>query len=120
MATALLEHPAIIGFVAHTIDAEQVKRRRMALGWSRDDLGERAGVTGRTVYNAEHGKVGESAALRIMGALDAGESERRHADEPSLSTITVEIDGMKVVVTGVREKLDQLDLNALIRPRGES
>lgn len=119
MVTALLEHPDIIGGVEHVIDAEQVKRRRMALGWSRDDLGERAGVTGRTVYNAEHGKVGESAAVRIMDALDAGEAEKLEAERPDLETITVEIDGMKVVVTGDREKVDRIDLNALLRRRDQ-
>jgi transcriptional regulator with XRE-family HTH domain len=119
MSAMLLEHPAIVGGVEYVIDPAQVRERRLRLGWSQEDLAERAGITGRTVSNAEHGKIGDATALRITMALDAGEAEKLEAARPDLETITVEIDGMKVVVTGDREKVDRIDLNALIRPRGD-
>lgn len=119
MSTALLEHPAIVGYVEHTINAAEVKRRRLALGWSQEQLAERAGMTSKSVSNAEHGKIGEAYAARLMAALDKGEEERRKADQPELETWTLELDGVRVVVTGERGKLQALDLNAFIRPRND-
>lgn len=119
MTTAVLEHPAIVGFVEHTIDAEAVRRRRALLGWSQDELAERAGMTGRTVSNAEHGKVGEATAARILAALDQGERERRKASEPDMVTVTQTIDTSRgqISVTAVvrRDQVGRVDLMAAVR-----
>ena len=117
MTTALLGHPDMIGSVEHVIDSAEVRRRRLALGWSQEQLAERAGVVSKTVSNAEHGKVGEVGAVRILAALDSAEAERKRQEEPHLETLTVEADGIKLVVTGLPDRLRDLDLNAIIRPR---
>lgn len=116
--TVLLEHEAIVGGVEHAIDAKEVRRRRQALRWSQEDLAERAGLTGRTVSNAEHGKVGEAAASRIMTALDQGEAELLAASQPemvSVEQIITTADGpVRVVVTGARDSVSRMDFTHLI------
>ena len=116
MVTDLAEHPDIIGLVSTTYDPVELQRRRDALGWSRTQLADKAGVSEKTVYNAEHGRLGRTAP-RIVDALEQGEADKLAAEQPDLVTWTVEIDGVRLVVTGVRDRLQELDLNALVQRR---
>ena len=116
--TVLLEHEAIVGSVEHVIDGADVRRRRQALRWSQDELAERAGLTSRTVSNAEHGKVGDAAAVRIVGALVEGEAERDAASKPRQVSVSQTIDTgtgeVHVTVTGDVDSVGGLDFTRLI------
>lgn len=114
----VLSHPDMLGTVTELLNARRMRERRTELGWSLRHLAERAGVSWRTAQNAEHGEpVRDQTARAILRALDEGEHESALAEQPDLETITVEIDGMKVVVTGVRDRIKDLDLNALLRQK---
>jgi len=97
----------------------EITRRRVALRWSKRDLAERAGVNERSVYNAEKGHVGDVTAAAIQAALDAGEDERLHADEPEMATVRYTLSTAKgevdIVVTASRDLIPDLDLGAVVR-----
>lgn len=39
------------------ITADQIRRRRIELGWSQELLGYKTGITSKTIYNIENGRV---------------------------------------------------------------
>lgn len=61
------------------LDMDDLKERRKALGWSRLELAQRAGVDPRTLQLLELGEsLDEESKARAEAALDA--EERRTAD----------------------------------------
>lgn len=117
VTTQLLEHPDIMGAVEYIVSGTKLRERRELLGWSQPDLAEKAGVHVRTVQNAETGHVRDGTLRRLLAAVEEGERQAERDEHPDLETWTLEIDGVRVVVTGERGKLAQLDLNSFIRPR---
>jgi DNA-binding XRE family transcriptional regulator len=101
------------------ITPSEITRRRLALRWSKADLADHAGITRRSVYNAEKDHVGEQVAAAIEAALDAGEAEQLRADEPEMATVRYTLSTSKgevdIVVTANRELIPDLDLGAVVR-----
>jgi DNA-binding XRE family transcriptional regulator len=101
------------------IDGEAVERRRHALHWTMRELAERAGVSERTVWNAEQGRVGKASAAAIESALAAGEAAQRAKQEPPMTTSTFIIEGphgpVTVTVTGDPASISRLDMRPLVR-----
>jgi DNA-binding XRE family transcriptional regulator len=97
----------------------EITRRRLALRWSKADLAERADITRRSVYSAEKGHVGEQVTAAIEAALEAGEDEQAHADEPEMATVRYSLSTAKgdieIVVTANRDVIPDLDLGAVVR-----
>lgn len=101
------------------LNPAEITRRRLALRWSKGDLAEHAGITARSVYNAERGHVGEQVSAAIEEALIAGEDEKAHADEPEMATVRYSVSTAKgdieIVVTANRDMIPDLDLGAVVR-----
>jgi transcriptional regulator with XRE-family HTH domain len=65
-----------------SLNGTEVRRRRIAIGWSREQLAAYVGVPAREVAEWESGDAEIELTVAVRFALENGEAERRDHDGP--------------------------------------